>query len=542
MRSSTRILLAILVVFLASGISAQEKVRVRVKISTDDEADARLRPYSTIRSSPNSIMMFRNGEFDVRAFGKLSSRLDLYDRAKLTYIRSQEPATKLSNGAKILLEDLVYFAGKPILIARGTGEATTLYYQALEPNLTRLPRPFEELCTWDMKVKDKRPVVVSSGSALRTPFSVHVSRDTSHMLVNSPEIRSEEGQAVILLAMIDADMKVLWKHVAPIAEETKLCQVLDVELDNLGNAYVLVKNNFSKKNVKEDLANFEIKLFKASADGIVQAVFDLGADVFPSSAMLQTLENGRIACAGVYSSTADKKLKTIGNFMTTFEAGSTEMGTPFMLPFNDNTTLDEEGEPENDDPGTKAEEKDKTRMAFSTDLIALLPRSDGGYFVVNELYYSYTYYSSAAKRQVTKYVHGPVQTRCVDKEGKELWSTDFRRWVSSESILLGRVFCAEYNDDLYLFLLDSEEMAERRKAGEKIKPNHIKGPYSAYVTFDDDGGFKIKSVLRSEKEEDFISGWEMVRTGKDEYIALGTEKLAGGRFLPVRIEFSTETK
>ena len=126
--------------------------------------------------------------------------------------------------------------------------------------------------------------------------------------------------------------------------------------------------------------------------------------------------------------------------------------------------------------------------------------------------------------------------------GKELWSTDFRRWVSSESILLGRVFCAEYNDDLYLFLLDSEEMAERRKAGEKIKPNHIKGPYSAYVTFDDDGGFKIKSVLRSEKEEDFISGWEMVRTGKDEYIALGTEKLAGGRFLPVRIEFSTETK
>ena len=48
-----------------------DQTRVRVKISTDSEADARLRPYSIVRSSPNAIMMFRNGEFDVRAFGQV---------------------------------------------------------------------------------------------------------------------------------------------------------------------------------------------------------------------------------------------------------------------------------------------------------------------------------------------------------------------------------------------------------------------------------------------------------------------------------------
>ncbi len=542
MRSSTKFLLSCLAVLGLSTTYAQsDKTRVRVKISTDNEADARMRPYSIVRSSPNAIMMFRNGEFDVRAFGKLSARLDLYDRTKLTFIRSQEPATKLGNGAKILLEDLVYFAGRPILIARGTGDETALYYQAQEPNLTRLPRPFEKLCTWDMKVKDRRPLVVSGGSALREPFNVRVSRDTTHMLVHSPEIRSEEGQAVVLLAMIGSDMGVLWQHVVPVAETTRLTEILDVELDNSGSAYILVKNNFSKKDVKEDVANFEIKLFKASAEGVVESVFNLGSDVFPSSAMLQMLENGRIACAGVYSSTADNRLRTIGNFMTTFEAGSTEMGEPVMLPFNDKTTLGAEGEPE-EDPATKFEQKDKKKMALSTDLIALLPRSDGGYFMVNELYYSYTYYNTTLKRMVTMYVHGPVQSRCIDKAGNETWSTDFRRWTASESKILGRVFCAEYNDQLFLFLLDSEEMAERRKAGEKIKPNHIKGPYSAYVAFDENGGFKIKSILKSDKEEDFISGWELVRTGKDEYIALGTEKLMSGRFLPVRIEFSTESK
>jgi hypothetical protein len=235
-------------------------------------------------------------------------------------------------------------------------------------------------------------------------------------------------------------------------------------------------------------------------------------------------------------------LKTIGNFLGSFDAGSTDMGEVTLLPFSQSTTLSDEGEPEDDDPASKFEQKDKQRLNFSTDLIALMPRSDGGYFLVNEVYYSYTYYNTTAKRQVTMYVHGPLQVRLMDSSGKERWSTDFRRWTRSESTILGRVFCAEYNDGLYLFLLDSEEMAERRKAGEKIKPNHIKGPYSAVVSFDAEGKYKIKPVLKSDKEEDYISGWEMVRTGADEYIALGTEKLVSGRFLPVRIDFVTETK
>ena len=83
-------------------------------------------------------------------------------------------------------------------------------------------------------------------------------------------------------------------------------------------------------------------------------------------------------------------------------------------------------------------------------------------------------------------------------------------------------------------------MAERRKAGDKISSKHIRDPYSALVSFDAKGGFKIKPVLKGEKDSDFISGWSLVRTGSAEYFALGTEKVAGGRFLPVRIEFAKE--
>lgn len=532
-------LFAVALLFPLASMAQQEKVKVRVKISDDKEADARLRPYSIVRSSPNAIMMFRNGEFDIRAFGTLKSRLDLYDRNKLTFIRSQQPAEKLANGAKLHLEDVVYFDGKPLLISRAEDGPATIYYQVLDANLTRLPAPHEKLCNWPVEAKSKRPLVATAGTSIRAPFLVEVSRDSSRMLIRSPEIRTDDKQAIYLLAMIGKDMQVEWQHTVPVSDNARHSEIIDAEVDELGNAYLIVRNKFGRKEVDDGEVNFEVKLFKASAQGVEESVVGLGNEVFPSSAILRTLADDRIAFAGVYASAADKKLRTQGNFLITFEAGSTTLPEPLLLPFNEQTDLNAEGEPE-EDPNDKHVNKDNKRMAIGTDLIGLLPKDGGGYFLVNELFFVTTYYDAQAKRQVTMYTHGPVQARSIGAGGKEEWSTTFRRWTRSESILLGRVFPAEYNGQLFLFLLDSEEMAERRKKGERIKPNHIKNPYSAYVSFDDKGAFRIKAVLRTEKDEDYISGWELIRTGANEYFALGTEKLVSGRFLPVRIDLSSD--
>ncbi|MEZ4737771.1 MAG: hypothetical protein R2818_00025 [Flavobacteriales bacterium] len=542
MRSTLRTFLACLGLSILTLASAQsDKARVRVKISTDKEADARLRPYSIVRSSPNTILMFRSGQFDLRAFGTLKGYLDLYDREKLTYIRGQEVVDKLSNGTKLLVEDMVYFDGGPLMIARTNGDRTTIYFQRLERNLTRLPAPYEQLLSWPAKVKDGNPGVVAAGNPMRTPFFVHVSQDSTHMLIRSPEIRGDNGEAFYLLAMIGQGMEVKWQHIVPIGEKAKRSKVLDVALDDKGNAYFVLKNNFTAKDVVGEEANFEIKLIMVSEQGPAEAKVELGRDIFPSSALLQPLKDDRIAFAGVYSNTADKRLKTLGNFIVTFEAGTMQLAEPVMLPFNGEGGLETEGEAE-EEAVSKFVAKDMERMASSTDLIALLPKDDGGFYLVNELYYVVSYYDMNTKSQVTKYYHGPVQARSLKKSGQEAWSTTYRRWFVSASPLIGRVFPAEFDNGLYLFLLDSEQMAERRKAGEKIKPSHADDPYSAYVSFDETGSYRIKSVLRNDKDEDFISGWQLVRTGADEYIALGTEKLTSGKFLPVRIEFSTDSR
>lgn len=518
-----------------------EKVKVKVRISGDDDAKAKLRPMGMLRSGPNHIMMMRSGEFDVRAFGTLKTTLDLYDRNKLTYIRSQEPSSKSSNGDEVLVDALVYFADEPMLIGHSnTSKGVTLHYQVQDHALTKLTRNYEPVLTWSAKVAEggRRVVATDQSNVVREPYLVRVSQDSSHMLVVSREIRDQgTGEAIYLLAVIGNDLTVKWQHIANVSAKARKSSIEDIEVDNEGNAYFVVKNELEREEAKGSKNKHELKLFVATSDGVKETRVKLLGENFPTSATLLHADDDRVVCAGVYGTEAEKKNKKLGNFVVVFEAGSTEEANTVVIPFA-GTGLEGEAD---DGEDTKAEAKDKDRMEYNTDVLALIPRSDGSFFLVNEVSYIQISVDSQGRRTM-QFVHGPVQVRCLEKDGKERWSTIFRRWVISGNVIVGRVFCAEYDDQLYLFLLDSEEMAERRKAGEKISSKHIKKPYSAYVAFDDKGGYKIKPVLRSDKNEDYISGWELVRTGPDEYFALGTEKVFGGRFLPVKIEFSKETK
>ncbi|MFN6117156.1 MAG: hypothetical protein ACK46C_14925 [Flavobacteriales bacterium] len=532
--------------FLALAIGAMpmlhaqagaEKVKVKVRISGDDDAKAKLRPVGMVRSGPNQIMMMRSGEFDVRAFGTLKTTLDLYDRNKLTYVRSQEPGTKSSNGEEVKVDALVYFAGMPMLIGHSVSDnGVTVHYQPQDPALTKLSRSYDPVFTWAAKAKDKKPVIVSAGSSIRTPYFVAISSDSSHMLLASPEIRSKEtGEAVYLLAVVGKDLSVKWQHTAQVNVKAKNSSIEDLEVDNQGNAYFVVKNELEREEAKGSKNKHELKLFVATSEGVQETPVKLNGGNFPTSATLQHTDDDRVVCAGVYGTETEKKNKKLGNFVVVFKAGSTEQANTVLIPF---TGTGLEGEAD-DGEDTKAEAKDKDRMDYYTDVFAVIARSDGSFFLVNEVFYI-SVVTDSQGRQSTRYVHGPVQVRCLEKDGKERWSTIFRRWVSSGSYIVGRVFCAEFEDQLFLFMLDSEEMAERRKAGDKISSKHIKDPYSAYVAFDAKGGYKIKPVLRSDKNVDYISGWQLVRTGPNEYFALGTEKIFGGRFLPVKIEFSKE--
>jgi hypothetical protein len=538
--------------FVSAQKAPSDRVKVKVRISTDKEADAKLRPVSMVRTSPNHVMILRSGEFDVRAFGTMKTSLDLYDKNKLTYIRSQEPSTSGGRGSKpVKVDALVFFAGQPMLIGHTfSEEGAAILYQPQTPALTKLGVPYEPLCRFTTVASERMPLLITAGSAIRKPFGVLFSPDSSYMLVHSPEIRDNESkQGLYLMAVIDKEMNVKWQRELLVDEAAKGSSLLDAEIDNKGNAYIVLRNEIPNREAKGTGVKQEIRIYMANGEGVEEATVKFGGKEFASSALLQSTPEGRMICAGIYGVAGERRKQSAGNFVSLFEAGSASLEKPQLFPFSGESLDDESDEdapvaskgPAPAAAGSKSAEKDKQRLDRNTDLIALVPRTDGGFFLVNELFFIRETIDPKTGDRYISYVHGPMVVRQMDRNGQELWSTIFRRWLSSSSLLIGNVFCAEFDDQLFLFLLDSEEMAERRKKGERITPRHIKNPYSAYVSFDEKGAYRIKPVLRTEKDEDFIGGWGLVRTGPGEYFALGTERLAGGRFLPVKIEFSRDT-
>lgn len=523
-----------------------DKVRVKVRMSPAEDADAKLRPYQLIRSGPNSIMMLRSGEFDVRAFGTLKSKLDLYDREKLMHIRSQEPVLERSGQEKLMVEDLVYFAGRPMLLARGSGtDGVRLYWTQVDPNLTRPSPAFEKFAEFPVEVKERRAVAAQGTVAIREPFGTAISADSSTMLVYSPELRdAEDDAAFFLLSVVNKDMSLLSNNILRVSGDARRTSVLDAEVDSLGNGYILLRSEFVPADGQPP---YQIALHRITPEGTYPVNIQVGNLV--GGAQLCTLSDKRIACVGIYSSLEGKRLKAEGNFVALFDSTGTELEEPRLLPLFGENSLDAQSDPgelddekTSKDGSTKEARKDQVRSGTSTDVVSVIQRKDGGFFVVNEVNYVSERVDPETGRTSTSFYHGPIQARSFDKEWNEQWSTFFKRWTSSNSSLIGRVFCADFDGKLFLFLLDSEAMVENRKSGAPITPKTGGGLYSAYVMFDEKGAFKAKAVMKTDTDEDYIAGWGLTRSGADEYIALGTGSLTSPKYLPVKIEFSYDTK
>ena len=539
-----RLLPLFLLMFLTSvqgTCQTDTKTRVKVSISKDEDADSKILPIAMVPNGENGILMLRSGELFVRAFGSMSTKIDLYKKDKLSYVRSMEPALD-KGGEKLLTEGLVWFGGKALFLARGMDDgATTIYWQELDPNLTKAPWPFQELVSWGRETKTGRANFVAAGSSAREPYGFQISPDSTKLLIHSPEQKRQEDKgATFLLAVVDKDLKPLWSHELDVEGRSKNTELLSITLDDQGVAFALVKLGFGNKEVKDGEANFEVRAYRIDAQGAERTEFALGGSDYIRSAGLRALADGRIGCAGIYGDADDKKKPTKGNFTAFIPQGGGSLENVKLYPFRPE---DAEGEDlEDAEEGTKHEQRDADAMGSAMRVLDVLPCSDGGFFIVNERYMVVVSRDPNSGQTMTYYVHGTLLIRRIEASGEERWSTMFRRRTSYPGSYFGNVFSAEYNDELYLFLLDSEKAAEARKEGKKISSASMRAPHSAYVTFSETGKPKTKVILKRDKQEDFITGWDLVRLGPDEYVALGAEKLTKARFLPVKVSFSTESR
>ncbi|MBK7383392.1 MAG: hypothetical protein IPI81_08650 [Flavobacteriales bacterium] len=531
---------------LPAQSKTEDRVKVKARMALEHKPDGTMMPYSIIRSSPTAIMVFRSPDFDQRAFTKRSPRLDVYESEKLTYMRGLEPLLERSGHERLLLEDLILFGGKPTMIARTGGqEEIALYYQNVDPHLTRPPPAFDRICAFPVEVKKRQALYARAGNATRERWSTVMADDGGHLLIHSPELRNaDDGDAMYLLAMVDKNMHVQWQQILHVDGGSERSEVLDAAVDSTGTAYVLIKYRYKDGAPGGGAPDYEVVLHRIDADDMSRMPFGMDGGYYPTGGILQPMAKGRIAFAGIYA-TAEGNRK-LGNFISYVDTSEAGISTPQVMPFTDGVDLEAEEVTGVDDSKKeeepKEDKKSQKRLHSTTDVIALLPGPDGGLFFVNEIGFAAVYTNPETARRYQRFYHGPIQARLIDKNGELKWTTLFRRWTTSDDPLMGPALSTVFNDQLYIFLWDSDDNVEQRKAGGKILAKQGSGSYTAYVYFDEKGAYRTKPVLRNDSKSGMICGWTLVNTGKDEYMTMGTESLNTVDYYPVRIDFIKETK
>jgi hypothetical protein len=550
-RSLTGLLMAVLMLPAAADAQTkpEDKVKVRVRLAPEQKSDAVMMPQSVFRSSPTAVMVMRSPEFDARSHVKKGPRIDVYDYEKLIHERSMEPAMKRMGQEQLFLDDLVWYNGKPVMIARNRrDEDVSLFYQYLDPHLTKPPPSFDPICSFPVQAKVFNTTTVKPGTLTRDRFRTAVAHDSSHMVICGPHMVDPDGGAFRLLAAVDRQMNTIWQHVLRIDARAERSELLDAAIDSKGVGYVLLRFRAKGRPYGGGAFTYETVLYRFDAGDIAPMPVGLPDGSQPTGGILRDFGKG-ILWAGIYAQSGEGSGKLEGNFIATMEPDSTGNLPARWLPFTGEPLSDEEiserneasevAEDDDDEDGKKKSEK---RLDWVTDVVELLERGDGGWYIVNEVGFTVSRIDGETRRARRTHYHGPVLARSLDKDWNQQWSTLYRRWAIAGSSVTGKLLATVFDKQLYLFLIDSDELAEQRKLKERISPKDPGKPNSVYAFFDDKGGFRTKVVLRGDVARDFIGGWDLVRSGKDQYLAFGADAMGVARYLPVRIDLSKDVK
>lgn len=167
----------------------------------------------------------------------------------------------------------------------------------------------------------------------------------------------------------------------------------------------------------------------------------------------------------------------------------------------------------------------------------VLPAKDGGLYLVREYFLETDAVDAKTSMSGLRWVHGPVVVTRRDAAGAEQWSSTFRRLYYSTDPLVGNVLGTVVENDLVLFLLDSEALEERRKKDDKaLVHTDLKNVHSAYVHFTAEGESRAKSMLSGSSGTSYIMGDRLWELAPGDLIALGASKPNGKGAGLVRIE------
>lgn len=521
-RIATALLLAAPFLSPSAQAQAADKLKAKVRLGTAAQKVDKSPIMAILPVSDRTILVARSARDTdgIQAYKDQAAVLELYDRAKLNLLRTQEIALR-NVKQQLFLEAVVLLGGRPVVIASRRDTlvgAIELFWQKIDPNLTNPARPFEQLCVFDAKVYGDG-TKVPDGSGHRNVFKTSYSPDGRQVVLYSAAVANLKGDKYRPMVVLGPDAKVVWKQTLELEGDE---QLQTVQLDDAANVYMADRIGRSLKDVKNDTTSYQVVLQRVDATGVSSVDHGLGKERFLKSVAFAPSAKGGLRIAGTYTGLDGKGELTMGDMLGLLPPGANKVEQMVTKVFKQN-----------------ADDAAPTKKAWR--MRDVIERKDGGVFLVREYFQETDAVDAKTSMAGLRWIHGPLVVSSWDAKGGELWTSTFRRLLYTKDPHVGEVRCVEHDGQLLLFLIDSEEQMEKRKKADAVLTYlDLKSPFSTMVQFDATGTQKTKAVLRSSGANDYLVGRELWRAGPAEYYVAGGTKLSGENTMPVRIDISVE--
>ncbi|MBP6572972.1 MAG: hypothetical protein KA230_00835 [Flavobacteriales bacterium] len=510
--------LAFLAFFCAFAQTAPE-LKVKAKMNFDLGGDGERTPLSMCKSGPRGVVVFRGYDASKgpEKFIDIPPKLEQYERDKMTLLRTLDPNMKGSKW-KIALEAVEPMGGKLMMIGTSTDTldgAVQVLVAQLDADLTKVNGPFTQICRFEhMRKPPKKFRTTENG--IPHGMKTALSPDSTKLLAWTSELVGEEVHAKHVFIALDKDMQLLWYELVKSPTEATRTDVLAAAIDNDGRATAVVKSTFGEIKYRNGENSFTSKVVQITEDGVKEMDWAPGAGQYAVDAMMISRADGSIACAGVYGESENKKKHlTPGIYLATFTAGmdAAPKGTSHEFAIEGNAT--------------------------DLHIDAFVAKSEGYYVVAEHFWLKWPPLPSTATEKSYESIdpirmHNNVYALNLGGDGGLIWQTRFDRNIKGEDEDAGHVLAGQYEDQLFILMLDHELNLDLRKKSQAMEPKDLRSAITTFTTFDDAGKFKTKTV-RTGEYFDAIMGTKLYRINSSEYVAFGAENPGTNKQVPLQL-------
>jgi hypothetical protein len=363
-------------------------------------------------------------------------------------------------------------------------------------------------------------------------FSFELSRDSSKVLIYHGLPYEDGEKKRIELHVFDNTINPLWEKKITLPKEDELIDVEDIEVDNLGNVYLLSLDFKEKrKSKRKGKPNYNYEIISYYEKGDEKKIFPVKIEgKFLTDMQIEVNDDGDIICGGFYSE--ESTFSIIGSYFLKIDTKTKEIKHKTFKEFGidfitQNMTEKEEKKTK------KKDAKDKNVELYNYDLDNIILRDDGGAVLIGEQYFisEQTRTSTDANgnsHTTTYYVYhyNEIIVVSLTPQGNIDWNIKIpkRQVTKSDGGFYSSYALSVVNDKLYFIFNDNPKNLFYKGEGKIYNYNANKESLIVLVELDSSGKLTKESLFSSKEVEIFTRPKVGEQISSDEMILYGQKK------------------